>query len=238
MRCPSQLCRSQSTAARDRRSARTPPGRSTPRCPCQSVTSSPMRATCAAVSAPGRAPRVQCGRAQHPRPHRAGQRGKGGGGQLGVAAHPLRLRDFFEHLGIIPQLASGPRQRLGHSGSERRLERGQRVEPDPDPGEPAVGVVRVRPRAQAERRARRGRDGPAHAEQRPGEDAAARRHARQRPGAGPAGEPEQHGLRLVVEGVAEQHRGARRRRRRPSPARRTWPRGPPPRGRPDRPRSR
>ena len=49
----------------------------------------------------------------------------------------------------------------------------------------------------------------ADAEQRAPVAAAARRHPGQRPGARAAGQPEQHGLGLVVQGVAEQHgRGA------------------------------
>ena len=70
---------------------------------------------------------------------------------------------------------------------------------------------------------------------------ATRRHPGQRPGARAAGQPEQHRLGLVVEGVAEQDGARRRCVRRPRPARRTGPRGPPPRARrerADRPRRR
>ena len=72
--------------------------------------------------------------------------------------------------------------------------------------------------------------GPGEVEQRPREEPSNDApHPLQRPAAGAPGQPEQHGLGLVVEGVPEQHDARRRSARRAGRARRTSPRAPPPR---------
>ena len=66
--------------------------------------------------------------------------------------------------------------------------------------------MRVVPRLKPLRQAGLAQGGPAEAEQRAAETATPGRHPRQGPRARAAGQPEQHGLGLVVAGVAEQHR--------------------------------
>ena len=72
-----------------------------------------------------------------------------------------------------------------------------------------VGVVRVVPRPPARGRAGGPGGRAAHAEQRPQPRRVPAAHPGERARAGPAAQPEQHGLGLVVEGVAEQHRRVR-----------------------------
>ena len=73
------------------------------------------------------------------------------------------------------------------------------------PGVGAVRVVRVLPGAQAVCRAHRGGVPSPKAQEGPREPAATHRHTTERAGAGPAGQPQQHLLGLVVLGVPEQH---------------------------------
>ena len=115
-------------------------------------------------------------------------------------------RQVVQALGVGPQLGRGAGQRLGHARSQGLLERGQRPVADPGPGEPEVLVVRVLPRLEAKLGAGGGGGAAAHGQQRPAVPAAAGGHPGQRPAARTAGQPEQDGLRLVVEGVAEQDR--------------------------------
>lgn len=119
---------------------------------------------------------------------------------------------IVQHLGIGAQLGSGPGQRVRYSRPERGLERGQRVEASTDARETAVGIVRVLPGTQVA--GRRGGHRAPDVQQRTAEDPAHRRHAGQRARAGAAGQAEQHRFRLVVECVAEQHRGRSGLRRR------------------------
>jgi hypothetical protein len=160
-----------------------------------------------------RAARRDRGGAEHPGAQRGGQRREG----VGADRRAWRRQPFGSLLGQLIQrvrvraeLSRGARQRLGDAGSERGLQGGQRVMTDPSPRVPAVGVVRVVPGAQAQRRAGRPRPVPADGQERPAVHAGPLGHAGQGAAAGPAGQPEQHRLGLVVERVAEQHgRGSR-----------------------------
>ena len=78
---------------------------------------------------------------------------------------------------------------------------------DPGPGEADVAVVRVLPGLQAEVGADGGGGRAAQPEQRTTVRIPPGGHPGQRPGARSAGQPEQDGLGLVVQGVPEQDRG-------------------------------
>ena len=150
---------------------------------------------------------------QHPRPDRGGQRPQPADVQAGrIRAVVAKLcafgeREVVEALGVGPQLTRGAGQCLGHAWPEGRLERRQRLVAHPGPGEAVVVVVRVEPGFEAEFGARGAGGGAAHGQQRPAVRAAPVGHPGQRSPAGSAGEPEQDGFRLVIEGVAEQDRG-------------------------------
>ena len=123
----------------------------------------------------------------------------------------------------------GAGERGGDPGPELLLQHRHHPVPDPGPGEPGVVVVRVGPEREALGHAGRLRLRPGEVEQGPPERVEGAAHAGDRAAARAAGEPEQHGLGLVVEGVAEEDDAGRRSARRPPPGRRTGPPGPPPR---------
>ena len=111
-----------------------------------------------------------------------------------------------QRVGVVTQLPGGAGQRLGHPRAEHGFQHRQHLVPDPDPGEPGVGVVRVVPHRQVQRGTGGLGRGPPHRQQRPQVPAAAGGHAGQRAGAGAAGQPEQDRLGLVVQGVPEEDR--------------------------------
>src|SRR5262249_46480899 len=101
---------------------------------------------------------------------------------------------LVKRLGVGPQLAGRAGQRLRHPRADGRLQRRERLEPDPGPGEDGVRVVRVVPGPQAKGVARRPQRGPPHAEHRPPAPAAGGWQAGPRgtfpawsPGLGPSG---------------------------------------------------
>ena len=144
-----------------------------------------------------------------------------------------RAPSRVERVGVLRAGRAG--QRGGQTGAERRRRAAVDGVPHPGPGVGRVGVRRVvcgsRPRsAQAGAGRRHG-----GTEQRPhasGRGAAGM--PGERPGARPAGQPEQHRLGLVVEGVAEQDGDAPCLGGRRAPGRRSGQRGPRPPVRRDR----
>jgi len=93
------------------------------------------------------------------------------------------------------------------AGIELLFEQGQDALAHPHAGEAIVVVVGVVPRLEVLIVAGLLQRGPAHLEQRPAVEASDGGHARDAEGAAAAREPEQHGLGLVVERMAEQHGG-------------------------------
>ncbi len=139
--------------------------------------------------------RVECGDPQAPLPVRA----VGHGG----------VRPGVERVGIVAQLGGGAGESGAHpvvAGSAERGLQGRQQPPDADPGVGPVGVVRILLRDQTGGDARRPQRRSVHVEQRAPEAPAPRRHAGERTGAGAARQAQQHGLRLVVAAVPEQHR--------------------------------
>ena len=148
------------------------------------------------------------GRVQQAAPDGRRQRGQAVGEQAGTTAtgsFGFHARQCVEIVGVSAHLSGGPGQRLGHAGAQRGLQHRHHLVADPDPGEPAIGIVRVIPHRESQRRTRRARHAAPHRQQRAAITAPPGGHARQGPGARPAGQPEQDRLRLIVEGVAEQH---------------------------------
>jgi hypothetical protein len=109
-----------------------------------------------------------------------------------------------EGVGVLAELVGRAGERLGHAAGEHVLQQREHLVPQPDAGEARVGVVRVVPHREPRTRGpgRRAADG----QQRPQERRVPPPHARERTGTGAAAEAEEHGLGLVVEGVAEQDR--------------------------------
>ena len=169
------------------------------------------RATCAGGQVRGRAAGVQRGQPQHPAcaPRRQAAASSGdvertvGGRRRSRGQRPRPARRARRR-----RPRSSPAVRASASatpGPERRLQHRQHLCADPDPRERAgprcAGPATARgpepgrpPRCRARRTSSSGRRS----------SPSTGRHAGQRPGAGAAGQPEQHGLGLVVEGVAEQ----------------------------------
>jgi hypothetical protein len=181
------------------------PGRSTPSCPCQSKTSLATARVCARLSV---------------RPNSSSTASRisrwtiaGGFGELGEIGREL-VGQRVQRRRVLLHLGGGAGERLRDAWPDRRLERGQRGSAQPDPRVPLGPVHGVVPRVQALVGA--GLDGrrTAQLEERaqPGRRGAA--HAGDRVGAGSAAEPQQDGLRLVVERVAEQDPGRTRLRHR------------------------
>ncbi len=109
-----------------------------------------------------------------------------------------------EGLTVVAQLCGGPGERLGDAAAEHLLQQRHHLAAEADAGETGVDVVRVVPEGQALRPARRRRVRAPQTEQRPQPGWVPGLHAGQRPGSRAAAEAEQHGLGLVIEGVAEQ----------------------------------
>ena len=86
------------------------------------------------------------------------------------------------------------------------LEQRQRLGAQPHPGELGAEVVRVPVRVEPELLAGLAGHRAAHVEQRPAPRRVVRRASRRATRSRTAGQPEQHRLRLIVEGVPEQHR--------------------------------
>ena len=196
-----------------------PPGRSTTPWPCQSVSSRSTAATWTASSGPA------------PRPARRPltTRRRSAGGRAASAGRPsvtARAASASSSVGVVGDLRRRAGEGLGHPAAQHVLGERQQLVPDPDPPEARVVVVRVVPDQAGPARRRRPGSSPAAA---PGTGATGVRptHAAQRARAGPAAEGEQHGLGLVVEGVAEQDRARRRRRARRSAPSRAAASGPP-----------
>ena len=155
----------------------------------------------------GRAPGHDGRPPEHPGPQRGGQRG-----EVIDAHRRARLRQppgglagqLVQRIGVGPELAGGARQRLGDARPERGLQGRQGVLTHPCPRVAAVGVVRVFPDLEAERRARRPRPVPADGQERPAVPTGALGHAGQRAASRSPGQAEQHRLGLVVAGVPEQ----------------------------------
>ena len=149
---------------------------------------------------------------QHPRPDRGGQNPQPAhlkARRVGAAVAELSAfgeREVIEAVRVRPQLAGGPGQRLGYPRPERVLQGRHHLMTDPGPGEADVAVVRVLPGRQAEVGADGGGGRAAKAEQRTAVRVSPGGHPGQRPGARSAGQPEQDGLGLVVQGVPEQDR--------------------------------
>ena len=108
-----------------------------------------MRAVTPAVASQARSTRLRragatCGeRVQVERAGRTdGVRGRvdGRGEQSG--------RQLVERVDVLAELCRGARQRLGHTPGQHVLQQRQHLLPQPDAGEPRVGVVRVVPHGQ------------------------------------------------------------------------------------------
>ncbi len=125
-----------------------------------------------------------------------------GVGQGGVR----RGGEAVEVLDVRAQQVGGAGEVLGHARPELGLEQRQHVLPDPRAGEAGVVVGRVGPPGDVLSPAGLLGLRAGEAEQRPAEDPERAAHAGQRASAAAAGQPEQDGLGLVVEGVPEQHR--------------------------------
>ena len=162
-----------------------------------------------------RAARGERGQPQHPAAHAPAAAPASAATRSAVpASHARRAppsASVVEGVGVLAQLVGGAGQGGGDPGPELVLEHRQHPVPHPDPGEPRVVVVRVVPALDALgpagglglRRGSRRAAGGGSASKRAA-------HPGERPAARAAGQPEQHGLGLVVEGVAEQHDARRR----------------------------
>ena len=187
-------------------------------------------------------------RSRRPRGRPAGAPGGGSraAGQERLDLEPVRLAQLVEgrlgklveELHVGAQLVGGAGQRTGHARSELVLERREHLAPHPDPGVGRVDVVRVVPVLDALDLASGHGVGAGHVEQRPAVVVEAAAHAGQRPAARAAGQAEQDGLGLVVEGVAEEHADRAEVLRPAGRGRRTAPRAPPPPDRDRRPEPR
>ena len=222
------------TSSPSRRRARRWPGRSIHRWPRQSDEQRVDRQHVLAGELGGRGAGVEGGAVEDA----AAQRRRLGGEGVDVEAAVGRARGerrrpaSSSSRAVSSRSWSAVRARASATpGPELVLEHRQHPVAHPDAGVGGVVVVRVVPRLEPLDLA--GGDGvvAAYAEQRAREDAEGRPHPLQRPPARAAGQAEQHGLGLVVEGVAEQHQRGRRGARRPPPGRRTSPPGRPPRAR-------
>ncbi len=160
-----------------------------------------------------------CRPPHHPAPKRGAEPREAGEVQVdadGCAGRPGRVgqlvvdnrRIGVERLIVRPQQVGGAGEGLGDTRAEGVLQNRQDPVADPGPRERLVSVGRVIPRGEPVGEAGVSGHRPADVQQRAPEQAVAARHARQRACAGAAGEPQQHRLGLVVEGMAEQH-GAR-----------------------------
>ena len=178
-------------------------------CPCQSVTSRATSSVCARLSATwnslATASRMsRCRSAGGLASSAATGSEMPGLGVLGEVLGEL-LGEVVERVGVLAQLLGGAGERLGDAGTELLLHDGQHGAAHPHPRERAVVVLRVEPRLEPGIGARLHGRGAADAEQRPHGTARSPRHALQARRPAAPREPEQHGLGLVVEGVAEQH---------------------------------
>ena len=221
-------------AVPDVRTTPAPPGRSTRPCPRHR---SPGRRPRPGGPPAGRAPPRAQPAAQHPAAQRRRQRGDVVHGQVavravaGAASSPRRARRARRGPRAAGRRAGQRRrdaaaqdvlEQRQHLGAQprRACRRGRRSTGRPRPAAPAR---RRRPGSSARRTPSSGRH-----QATPSVPAD---HAGHRPGPGSAAEAEQHGLGLVVQGVAEQRpRGPVPRRRRPGP--RSGRRGRPPPGPP------
>ena len=135
------------------------------------------------------------------------QHGDGQGDLLPVRQRRVqrRVRHRIEVLRVRPQQVGRAREGGRHPGAELLLEQRQHLRPHPHAGELLVGVVRVGPELDALGQARGLGVGAGEVEQRAPVDLERTSHPRQRPPTRSTGQPEEHRLRLVVEGVPEQH---------------------------------
>ena len=141
-----------------------------------------------------------------------------------------------EQLGVLAELVGGAGQGRGDTGPELVLEDRQDRGPHPDPGERGVAVVRVVPEVDALDLAGGDRVGPADPQQRTPVAVEGPAHPGQGAAARAAGQPEEHGLGLVVAACARAAPCPRRSGRPSGSARRTAPRARRPRSRARRPR--
>ncbi len=125
---------------------------------------------------------------------------------------PTRLvegvrRPGVQRVDVVAQQGGRSGQRVGDAGSDRTLERRQRLMPDACPSERWILVVRVVPwhevRAWHAARVRIAAGRAADAGYRPSSDRSG--HAGERTGTRAAGEPEQHRLGLVVASMPEEY---------------------------------
>ena len=117
---------------------------------------------------------------------------------------------LVERLRVLAQLLGRAGERFGDARPELGLEHRQHMLASPHAQVAGISVVRIVPGLESFRGARRTRRLAPDGEERTDPRRAVvvhphGRHALQAAGAGSAGQPQQHGLRLVVEGVAEQH---------------------------------
>lgn len=113
------------------------------------------------------------------------------------------LGHCLERVGVIAQQPGASRQPTDHPRPKRLDERGQRLFAHPHPGESGVVVVGVEPGHEIAQAA--GHETSVEVEQRATPQARPRCHRRERPSSGTPRESQQHGLRLIVTGVGEQH---------------------------------
>jgi hypothetical protein len=115
------------------------------------------------------------------------------------------LGQLLQGVEVGLQLFGGARQRLGDAAGQHVLQQRQHLLPEPDAAEPGVAVVRVLPGRQPQRPAGRLGIGAPQRQQRAQVTVLLSPHAGDRARPRPASQPEQHGLGLIVGGVAEQH---------------------------------
>ena len=124
----------------------------------------------------------------------------------GQGASQLPAGEHVERLGVLAQRDRSAGERLGDPAAEHLFQQWQHLRPKPHPGESGIGVVRVGPGGQAQFGAGGMGEAASQAQQRSEPGRIGGTHAGDRAGTGAATQAQQHGLGLVVEGVAEQHR--------------------------------
>ena len=116
-------------------------------------------------------------------------------------------RERIEGLAVFAQLLGCASQGVSDTRSQLGLEQGQHGASYSDAGVSGVIVLRIEPRIETSIGTRLHGGLTPDAEQRSAVEGGSRRHPLQACGPAAPGESEQHGLGLVVEGVAEEYRG-------------------------------
>jgi inorganic pyrophosphatase len=149
-----------------------------------------------------------------PLPQGGWVRGEGGhverDARLGVVGEVFDelFGEGVERIAVFPQLLGRAGKCLGDAGAEFPLEQRQHCRAHAHASEGRVGVLRVGPGLESGVGAGLHSGRAADTEQRPPVLAANGSHPLQTRGPAAAGQPEQHGLGLVVEGVGEEHGGS------------------------------